>query len=77
MESPVCYGKLEYIVSVFVVMVEDIDRSRNGEGYVLIVLYQYRSGRVISECVVEGSNHFGIQHDVREFWSEKIERVIV
>ena len=41
MESYVCYGKLEYIVPFFVVMVEDVDHSDNGEGYMLIVLYQH------------------------------------
>ena len=77
MESLVCYGELKYIVSFFVVTVKDIDCSGDGEGYMLIILYQYWPGRVVSECVVDGPNHFGIDYYIWEFWSEKIKRVVV
>ena len=70
-------AKLEYIVPFFVVTVEDIDHSGDGEGYMLIILYQHWPDRVIRECVMDGSNHFGIAHYIREFWSEKIKRVVV
>ena len=77
MESPVRYGELKYIVPIFIVTVEDIDCSGDGEGDMLIIPYQYWPGRVVSEGVVDGSNHFGIHHDIRKFWSEKIKRVVV
>ena len=77
MESPICYGKLKYIVPVFIVMVESINRSGDGEGDMLIISYQYWPGRVINEGVVDGSNHFRIHHNIRKLWSKKIQRVVV
>ena len=77
MESPVRYGELKYIVSFFVVTVEDINCSGNGEWDMLIIPYQYWPGRVVGECIVDGSNHFGVHHDIQKFWSEKVKRVVV
>ena len=77
MESLICYGELKDVVPVFIMMVESVDRSGNGEGDVLIVSYQYRSGRVISERVADGPYHFGVQHDIRKFWGKEIQGIVV
>ena len=62
MKSCICYGILEYVIPFFVVTVEDVNYSGDGEGYMLIIPYQHLPDRVVREHGVDVSNHFGIAH---------------